>query len=215
MSLSSCRRTEVKNNKRIRTWTTESACIWICIWICITKLYNYTLSQNLNNPHSSPNMKLLNGASDWRVSADLKTSLQFPVHIIQTEKQPNIVAWSNSKKHVLLIELTVPWEENREEAHEQKKNRYETLHANCVEKGWICHVIPIEVGCHGFIGNSVISFLSKIGITGRSLKVASNRLQTAAQYTSSWIWSKAGSFQHEGNTRRTTFPMWLHKKRLP
>ena len=32
------------------------------------------------------NMKLLNGASDWKVSADLKTSLQFPVHIIQTEK---------------------------------------------------------------------------------------------------------------------------------
>ncbi len=42
----------------------------------------------------NPNMKLLNGASDWKVSADLKTSLQFPVHIIQTEKQPDIVAWS-------------------------------------------------------------------------------------------------------------------------
>ena len=43
-------------------------------------------------------------------------------------------------------------------------------------------MIPIEVGCRGFLGHSVISFLSKIGITGRSLKVASNRLQTAAQY---------------------------------
>ena len=64
--------------------------------------------------------------------------------------------------------------------------KYLTLFG-CVEKGWICHVIPIEVGCRGFIGNSVISFLSKIGITGCSLKVASNRLQTAAQYTSSWI----------------------------
>ena len=31
----------------------------------------------------NPNMKLLNGASNWKVSADLKTSLQFPVHIIQ------------------------------------------------------------------------------------------------------------------------------------
>ena len=103
--------------------------------------------------------------------------------------------------------MTVPWEENREEAHEWKKNRYETLRADCVEKGWICHVIPIEVGGRGFIGHSVISFLSKIGITGRSLKVASNRLQTAAQYASSWIWSKVRSFQHEGNTRVTTFPV--------
>ena len=31
------------------------------------------------------NMKLLNGVSYWKVSVDLKTSLQFPVHIIQTE----------------------------------------------------------------------------------------------------------------------------------
>ena len=142
----------------------------------------------------NPNMKLLNGASDWKVSADLKTSLQFPVHIIQTEKQPDIVAWSDSKKSVLLIELTVPWEENQEEAHERNKKRDETLCANCVEKGWICYVIPIEVDCHGFTGHSVISFLSKIGITGRSLKVASNHLQTTARYASNWIWSKARKF---------------------
>ena len=31
----------------------------------------------------NPNRKLLNGASDWEVSANLKTSLQFPVHMIQ------------------------------------------------------------------------------------------------------------------------------------
>ena len=142
----------------------------------------------------NPYMKPLNGASDWKVSADLKTSLQFPVHIIQTEKRLDIVAWSDSKKSVLLIELTVPWKENREESHERKKNRYETLRADSVEKRWICHVIPIEVGCRGFIGHSVISFLSKIGITGHSLKVASNRLQNAVQYASRWIWSKAISF---------------------
>ena len=62
------------------------------------------------------------------------------------------------------------------------------------EKGWICHVTPIEAGCRGFLGHLVISFLSKLGITGRSLKVASNRLQTTARYASSWIWSKERSF---------------------
>ena len=71
----------------------------------------------------NPNMKQLNGASDWKVSADLNTSLQFRVQIIQTEKRPDIAAWSDSKKSFLLIELTVPCEENREEAHERKKNR--------------------------------------------------------------------------------------------
>ena len=81
-------------------------------------------------------MKLLNGASDWKVSVDLKTSLQFPVHIIQTEKQPNIVAWSDSKKCVFFIELTISGKENRKEVHEWKKNQYKTLHVNCMEKGY-------------------------------------------------------------------------------
>ena len=66
-------------------------------------------------------MKLLNGANDWKVSADLKTSLQFPVQIIQTEKRPE-VAWSDLKKTVLLVEVTVPLEQNQEEAHKRKKN---------------------------------------------------------------------------------------------
>ena len=78
-------------------------------------------------------MKLLNGDGDWNFSAGLKISLQFPVHIIQTEKRPDFVAWSDSKKSVLLIELTVSWEENREETHERKKNRHEILRADCVE----------------------------------------------------------------------------------
>ena len=123
-------------------------------------LFSISRKVNVLSRKKNHNMKLLNGASDWKVSADLKTSQQFTVHIIQTEKRLDIVAWSDSKKSVL-IELTVPREENREEAHERKKNRYETLRADCVEKGWICHVIPIEVGCRGFLGHSVILFLSK------------------------------------------------------
>ena len=71
-----------------------------------------------------------------------------------------------------------PGEENREGAHERKKNRYETLRADRMEKGWIYHVIPIEVCCRGFLGYSVILFLSKIGITSCSLKVSLYRLQT-------------------------------------
>ena len=48
--------------------------------------------KNKKTKKNKNNMKLLNGASDWKVSADLKTSLQFPVHIIQIEKQLDIVA---------------------------------------------------------------------------------------------------------------------------
>ena len=99
-----------------------------------------------------------------------------------------------------------PLGRKREGSTRAEENRYETLRADCVEKGWICHVIPIEVGCRGFLGHSVISFLSKIGITGRSLKVASNRLQTAAKYASSWIWSKREVFRMKEIHAEPAFP---------
>ena len=75
----------------------------------------------------------LKGASDWKVSADIKTSLQFPVHIIQTEKWPDIVAWSDSKKSVLLIELTVPWEEAHGGKHTSGRK---TATRHCVPTAW-------------------------------------------------------------------------------
>ena len=49
-------------------------------------------------------MKILKEASDKEASVDLKASLKFPIHIIQAEKRPDIVARSDSKKSVLLIE---------------------------------------------------------------------------------------------------------------
>lgn len=142
----------------------------------------------------NPNMKLLNGAKDWKVSADLKTSLKFPVHILQTEKRPDILLWSDSKKSIFLIELTVPWEENFSEAHERKKDRYECVRAECIEKGWMCNVMPIEVGCRGFLGHSTISLLSKIGVTGRDFKKQKCRLQTIVRQASCWIWRNSKIF---------------------
>ena len=67
-------------------------------------------------------MKLLNEASDWKISADLKTSLQFPVHIIQTEKQQDIVSWSDSKKTAFLIGLTSPGKKSGRKHTSGRKN---------------------------------------------------------------------------------------------
>ena len=134
---------------------------------------------------------LLNGARDWKICADVGTRLHFPVHIVRTHQRPDIVVWSDAKKCVLIIELTVPWEGNIEAVHEQKSDRYEDLRSDCIEKGWSCHVLPIEVGCRGYIAQSVVSFLSKIGISGLSLRRALNELKSTAQQSSNWIWLRA------------------------
>ena len=60
-----------------------------------------------------------------------------------------------------------------------------------------------------WFSRTVISFLSKIGIAGCSLKVASYRLQTTVQYASSWIWLRAKSLPHEWNACGIAIPVQL------
>ena len=38
---------------------------------------------------------------------------------------PDLVVWSPEKKRVIIMELTVPWEENIEKAEERKEERQE------------------------------------------------------------------------------------------
>ena len=148
--------------------------------------------QRPSHPHHKVSrLKLLSGANDWKVAADLSKPLSFPSHIAITNERPDIVIWSDSTKRVILAELTVPWEDNMEEAYERKKTRYEPLKLSCEDRGWTCQVFPLEVGCRGFIGRSTMSFLSKTGFTGRPLKMASKHLQSTAERASAWIWSRS------------------------
>ena len=131
------------------------------------------------------------------MSADLQKALQFPQHIAFTQARPDIVLWSDTAKKVVLVELTVPWEENMEEAYERKMARYEPLRADCEDNGWHCAVVPVEVGCRGFIGRSTLKFLSSLGLDNKSKKLITSRLQRTTEYASRWIWSKARQNEHD------------------
>ena len=50
--------------------------------------------------------------------------------------------------------------------------------------------MPIEVGCRGFIGRTTTSYLTRLGLTNRARRRATQQLQIAAERASSWIWSK-------------------------
>ncbi|KAL7888544.1 hypothetical protein AOLI_G00035180 [Acnodon oligacanthus] len=49
-------------------------------------------------------------------------------------------------KKVLIIELTIPWEEGMSVAYEHKRLKYSDLAAECREGGWIVTIHPVEVG---------------------------------------------------------------------
>ena len=82
-------------------------------------------------------------APGWSMRTDLDKQLRFPFDITVTTLRPDIVLWSTSEKRVLLVELTVPWEQNIQEAYERKKARYADLVAECQEKGWRATTYPV------------------------------------------------------------------------
>src|SRR4029434_2946241 len=71
-------------------------------------------------PSSSKKTKkgLLQTAPSWEMRVDLGRKLHFP-QVVQTSLRPDMVIWSEEAKKIILIELTVPWEEGcGEESHQ-------------------------------------------------------------------------------------------------
>ena len=131
---------------------------------------------------------LLEGCTDWHVATDLKHNFLFPTEIALTAKRPDIVIWSVKAKKVFVIELTVPYEENFDWAHQRKLEKYEDLREQCVRKGWITNVFPIEVGCRGFVVNSTAVFLTNLGLPPSDKREYMEKIQDKALTASAWIW---------------------------
>jgi len=50
---------------------------------------------------------------------------------------------------LILLELTVPWEERVEEAQERKRAKYQELVEDCRKNGWRTRCMHVEVGSRG------------------------------------------------------------------
>ena len=54
---------------------------------------------------------------------------------IPTTRRPDLVVWHEEEKMVHLVELTVPHEDNLQDAHHRKLSRYKELVEECEEIG--------------------------------------------------------------------------------
>ncbi|KAK0143149.1 hypothetical protein N1851_018733 [Merluccius polli] len=114
---------------------------------------------------------LLHTASDWQLQVDLGKQLRFPQHIA-TSLRPDMIITSEASRQLIILELTVPWEERIEEANERKRTKYQDLVEEWRERGWRTCDEPMEVGCRGFAGRSLCKVLSCLGVTGAAKKRA-------------------------------------------
>ena len=114
----------------------------------------------------------------------------FPQEIALTDLRPDLVIWSRKANTVVVGELTVPWEDNIEVANEYKRDKYTDLVLECTQKGWRVLLYPFEVGSCGSIGNSLIQFLTEVGLSARERKETQCKASEAASRGSAWIWKK-------------------------
>ena len=144
--------------------------------------------------HATPQKtSILDEARNWEMRVDLKEQLKFTEEVAHTTLRPDIVIWSRTPKRVILVELTVPWEERTEEAFELKKAKYQELADVCKEGGWKTWIFPVEVGCRGFPAQSAWKMYGALGVKGRARKAAVHSLAKAAERASSWLWLRRGN----------------------
>ncbi|KAJ8389643.1 hypothetical protein AAFF_G00118800 [Aldrovandia affinis] len=124
------------------------------------------------------------------MQVDLEQRLIFPPEIITTNLRPDLVLWSTSQKLLFIVELTVPWEAAVGEAYERKRLKYSDIAAEAEQRGWRAQVLPVEVGCRGFVATSTTKLLKGMGVRGQAFRQAVKSMSEAAEQSSSWLWIK-------------------------
>ena len=79
------------------------------------------------------------------VSVDLESSLVFT--IVTTTQRLDLVVWSMNRKHAILLELTVLWEQSILDDESRKETKNKELVKACTEKSWGTEFHHIVVGC--------------------------------------------------------------------
>ena len=88
------------------------------------------------------------------------------------------------------MELTVPWEAAVDEVYERKSLKYADITAEAQQRGWRTMLLPVEVGCRGFVATSRTRLLETLGVRGQAFRQAVKSLSEAAEQSSNWLWLK-------------------------
>ena len=137
----------------------------------------FVKSNFLRKPLAS--QAILLQANDWTFLYDLEGQLQFPIEAAVTSLRPDVVLFSRSSKTIVLLELTVPLEDNVHLAHDRKTTKYSALVTTCEENGFKTHMFALEVGCLGYCPHSFLHCFEALGLP----KSAARQIRSEASKT--------------------------------
>ena len=88
-----------------------------------------------------------------------------------TSRRPDITIYSPTEKQGIVIELTVPAEENLAQANLRKKLKYEDLIQDGHAAGWeLKKYFPVEVGSRGMTNTTLRACLKFHGLTKKEIR---------------------------------------------
>ena len=145
--------------------------------------------QSVKNPNPAKK-GILNHASDWSLLLDVGRKLQFPREVVATTLRPDCIIVSRTARIIVLVELTVPWEDRLEISHELKSEKYQELVSDIKSNGWNCFCFAVEVGARGFPACSLRYMFKEIGMAAPMIKKACCSAGKAVEDGSRWIWLK-------------------------
>ena len=121
----------------------------------------------------------------------------FPPQIMETAKRPDIIIYSELAKILVLLELTVPSEQNLTNANIRKKCKYSELVAECENRSWTTHYFPVEIGSRGFYNTSLPKCLTALGVPkGKRKGIMDHAAKTALRGSYAiWLSRNSKAFQ--------------------
>ena len=102
-----------------------------------------------------------------------------PCDIFPTFLRPDVVIVDRRDRKIVIIELTIPFERNFEEAQRRKSVKYASVIAGLEEAGYACTFFSLEVGSRGVISHGAHRFLKDL--SGASRKEVKTLLQTLSR----------------------------------
>ena len=91
---------------------------------------------------------------------------------------------------IVIGELTSPWEENFKLADSHKLNKYTDLSSSLANKGFKVSLFCFSIGARGFVGSSFETFLVKLGMQKRAMRIAIAKAANVSNYCSYIIFKR-------------------------
>jgi len=122
------------------------------------------------------NMDLYADLDGWTINGQT-----IPPDILQCNSKPDIVIVNRQSHEIILIELTVPFETNIEQAATRKCNKYEPLIHDFSLVQYKCSVITLEIGSHGLIDKCNQSKLNSLSSQFKTMQKHKDIVHTCSK----------------------------------